>query len=257
MLREELAAIAGEWLAAARVTWPTITLDETTYLAEVTARLPASASPYTARAVHAADLWLALACAAGDPKAIAAFDEHYVARLKTVLATLGLAPDEIDDVKQELRRKLLVADGRRPRIAEFSGRADLRRWVRTVAVRISIDRFRQKRDVLIDDEEQLAMMNDVADDPELVHLKERYRYEVRAAIGRAIKLLTTRQRLLLKAYYIDRLGVKRLGVMLSVHHATAARWLIAAREALAKHAQRLLMDELGMSHWELRNVARL
>src|SRR5262249_58423290 len=110
-----------------------------------------------ARAVHAADLWLAAACAAGDSIALARFEERYMQPLNAVLRATGLGPDEIDEVKQELRRKILVSDGETPRIADYSGRADLRTWIRTAAVRTSIDLMRRRRDVPVEDEE-LALL---------------------------------------------------------------------------------------------------
>lgn len=255
--QDELSRIAAEWLLAARAAWPTIQLDEQRFVAEVTARLPSEAGLDAARAVHAADLWLTIACAAGDPLAIASFDHHYLGSIAGALVQTGLRPDQIDEVKQELRKKLLVGDGDGPRIAAFSGRADLRTWVRTAAVRAGIDLLRRQREVPLEDEEALAALPAVADDPELAYFKVHYRSELRAAITDAIAQLAPRDRLLLKYHYVDRLGVERLGVAFAVHHATAARWLIAAREALAVRAQRLLVERLGVTRSELRSIARL
>src|SRR5580704_14712433 len=118
----------------------------------------------------------------------------------------------VAEVRQELRRKLLVADGEAPRIADYSGRADLRTWLRTSAIRISIDLIRRRRDVPIEDEE-LAIVPALSDDPELAHMKDRYRDELRAAIGEAIAQLEPRDRLLLKYCYIDGLSIDRIGAL--------------------------------------------
>jgi RNA polymerase sigma-70 factor, ECF subfamily len=253
---DELATVAAKWIADAHDAWPDIALDEPAFVAGVAARLAADATLDQASAVHAADLWIATACAAGDPVALARFEERYMAPLGAVLASTRLAPDEVDEVKQELRRKLLVADGEPPRIADYSGRADLRTWVRTAAIRTSIDLMRRRRDLPVEAEE-LAVLPALAGDPELAHLKERYRDELRTAIGEAIAQLPPRDRLLLKYHYIDNLGIDRIGAIYNVHRATAARWLGAAREALAERAHRLLGARLGVTTSELRSIARL
>ena len=208
-----------------------------------------------ARSLHAADLSLAAACAAGDPAALAVFDEQYLAPLAGVLRATGLAADQIDDVMQELRARLLVGDGR-PRILDYAGRADLRLWVRTAAVRAGIDLVRQRRDLPVEDEE-LAALPAILDDPELLHLKDRYRDELREAVGEAITQLPARDRLLLKYTYVDGLNVDKVGAIYGVHRATAARWVGAARDALAESSRKLLVARLGVTPSELRSIARL
>jgi RNA polymerase sigma-70 factor (ECF subfamily) len=241
------------WIAAARAAWPTVAVDEAAFVAHVAQRLP---RPDALDAIHAADLWLTAGCAAGDPAAIAAFDERLIAPLDRVLGQVGLAADQIDDVKQELRRKLLVADGDRVRIADYSGRADLRTWIRTTAVRAAIDLVRKHREVSLDDEE-LAALPLIGDDPELAHLKQHYRDDLRTAVVDAMAALDTRERALLKLHHVDGLGVDRIGALYGVHRATAARWVAAAREALADRVQRALIDRLGVTRSELRSIARL
>src|SRR5580693_185883 len=107
-------AIRAAWIADARAAWPEIVVDEAAFAAQIAARLAPDATPDQARAVHAADLWIAGACAAGDARALALFDERYIGPLGGVLRATGLDPDQIDEVRQELRRKLLVADGETP-----------------------------------------------------------------------------------------------------------------------------------------------
>lgn len=263
-MASDVRALAAEWVAAGRAAWPALALDEARFAAEVMARLPGFATATAAermaagRAVHAADLWLTLACAAGDPAALRAFDQQYLAPLVGALGKLGLSADQRDEVAQELRERLLVADGGEPpRIAEFSGRAELRTWMRTAAVRAGIDLLRRRREVPLDDEDELEALPILGDDPEVQYLKEHYRTELRAAVAEALEALPARDRLLLKYHHVDRLGVERLGALYQVHHATAARWLHAARERLAAEVQQRLGQRLGMSPSELRSVARL
>jgi RNA polymerase sigma-70 factor (ECF subfamily) len=248
--------VTARWLTDARAAWPSITLDDAAFVAAVRAVLPAGATVDQALALHAADLWLARACATGDPAALAAFEQNYLAPLTGVLARSGLDADQIDEVKQELRRKLLVSDAEPPRIAEYSGRADLRTWVRTAAIRAGIDLIRKRRDLPVEDEE-LAVLPAVADDPELAHMKDRYRDELRAAIGEAIAQLPPRDRLLLRYHYVDGFSIDRIGAIYQVHRATAARWVNAARDALADQTHRLLGAQLGVTPSQLRSIARM
>ena len=251
----DLGAVADQWLAEARAAWPGVALDERVFVDHLLARLAPDAGPAEARALHAADLWLATACAAGDATALAEFDQRYLAPLGGVLRASGLAPDQIEEVVQELRIRLMVGDGR-PRILDYAGRADLRLWVRTAAIRAGIDLIRQRRELTIDDEE-LAAVPALLDDPELAHLKDRYRDELRTAVSEAIGALAARDRLLLKYTYVDGLTVDRVGAIYNVHRATAARWVAAAREALADATHGLLVRRLGVTASELRSIARL
>jgi len=253
---EELGVAAAVWIAEARAAYPEIELDEKAFVAQVTSRLPADAGPEQASAICGRDLWLTTACAAGDPRALALFDAQFIAPLARVLRATGLEPDQIDEVHQELRRKLLVADGEAPRIADYSGRADLRTWIRTSAIRTSIDLIRRRRDLPVEDEE-LAVLTALSDDPELAHMKDRYRDELKTAIAEAIAQLAPRDRLLLKYHYIDGFSIDRIGTLYAVHRATAARWLGTAREELSARAHKLLGAKLGVTASQLRSIARL
>ena len=73
----------------------------------------------------------------------------------------------------------------------------------------------------------------------------------------AIALLAPRDRLLLKYHYIDSLSIDRIGAIYDIHRATAARWVAAAREALAVQAQGLLSARLGVTASQLRSIARM
>jgi RNA polymerase sigma-70 factor (ECF subfamily) len=204
------------------------------------------------------DLWLAAACAKGHPTAIAMFDNRYMKTIGSALRTMNLSSDQIDDVAQELRSKLLVAEpGEPPRIVDYSGRADLGTWLRTAAVRTAIDMVRKRRDVPVDDDALAAAMPAIDDDPELLHVRERYQAELKEAFTTAINELEARDRALLKYHYIDGLGIDRIGALYGVHRATAARWIAVARDRLGKLVDRALRIKLNVSPSERASIARL
>ena len=204
------------------------------------------------------DLYLAAACAKGDKAAIAAFDARYMKHIGAAVAPMRLAPEMVDDVAQELRRKLLVRDGNElPRIADYSGRADLRTWIRTAAVRTAIDLVRKQRDTPMEDDVLAAAMPALDDDPALLHARQLYKAELKAAFADAITQLEPRERTLLKYHYVDGLSIDRIGAIYGVHRATAARWTSLARDQLGRIVHRTLRAKLAVSPTELASIARL
>src|SRR5678809_136146 len=120
-----------------------------------------------------ADLYLACACARSVPGAIAAFDRDYMKEVDIALARMRIGPPKLSDVKQLVRQRLFVGGGTSGtptspgKIAEYGGRGDLRRWVRSVAVRTCLNDLRKgKREILVDDNNLIAQNAiNPADDP--------------------------------------------------------------------------------------------
>ncbi|MFY0535968.1 hypothetical protein [Nannocystis pusilla] len=79
----------------------------------------------------------------------------------------------------------------------------------------------------VEDDGELLEQAAVADDPEIVMLRERCRDELRAALRAAVAALDSRERTLLRLSLRDRLTVDQLGALFHVHRSTAARWLKA------------------------------
>lgn len=87
---------------------------------------------------RAADLYLAAACVAGDPAAIAELDASLPAVVRPALARLGIPAGDDDEIEQRVRVALLVrdADGGCG-LAGDSGRGELRAYLRAAEVRIA------------------------------------------------------------------------------------------------------------------------
>jgi RNA polymerase sigma-70 factor (ECF subfamily) len=204
------------------------------------------------------DLYLACACAHGDAAALAAFEDGYLREVAIAAAKLRAAPEIADEARQVVRELLFVARPDRPAaIASYAGRGDLRGWVRVVATR-EVLRLCQRdhREVATDDDALLDALSP-ATDPELEQLKERYRQAFAAAFSEAIRALPPRERKLLRLSVVDGLGVEAIGKRFDVHHATAARWLIRAREMLLEATRARLAGELGVSEDSVDSVIRL
>ena len=257
MVDERLRAM----LRAARARWPALSMPDEAYIDYVAERVRDAAPGELEAALgrlRAEDLFLACACAAGDASALAAFETAHFSDADGALARLGVRGAAVDDVKQMLRSKLFVGEpGARPKIAEYSGRGELKSWFRIVAVREAISGARKtRREVGLDD--------DIADgvpgasgDPELVYLRAKYRAEFQDAFRSAMEALSSQERNLLRHHYIDRLSIDRIGAMYRIHRMTAARRLTAIREKLVESTRRRLADHLKLDTAELASVLRL
>jgi RNA polymerase sigma-70 factor (ECF subfamily) len=253
-----LAPLVEAMVAEAHRTWPAVDVPDADFAAYVGARLPTDESAAAALGkLCTRDLYLALACTRGDARALTTFEGHCVETIDAALARLGASSDIVAEVKQRLRRSLLVADGGAPAIAQFSGRGNLRAWVRVIAVREALALVRQaRRDTPIEDA-LLAQKLMPADDPELAYLKGMYRQEFKHAFAEAMQGLGDRERTLLRQHMLDGLNIDELGALYRVHRATAARWLESARQKLVERTLASLRSRLRVQPEELDSILRL
>lgn len=231
--------------------WPEIHVADDVFLAFVA---PRSADGLDR--VLAADLYLACACGAGDAQALRAFEDHYLASIDPALAQAGLYADLYDEVKQRLRIKLFTASGDHPpRILDYMGRGNLRGWLRVTAVREALNTMRGDRRSLADTLSGVPLV--AGDDPELAHLKARYRDEFRKAIAEAAAALEPRERNLLRQYYLDGFTYDALGRMYRAHLATVARWIEKARANLLTETRRVLVAQMNIPRDQVDSILRL
>lgn len=208
---------------------------------------------------RSADLALAQACARGESEAIAAFDRDYVPVIERAVTASGATPAETAELVQIVRVRLLVKKPRaeQPAIASFSGRSSLASWVKVVAMREAARLLgRDRREKQLEDD-RLSHELAAGDNPELAHLKQRYREEFRIAFAEAVSALPDRDRLLLRQSLLDKLGIDALATQQGVHRATVARWLSAAREAVVEGTRDALRARLRVAPTELESILRL
>src|SRR5262245_22986013 len=93
-----------------RSAWPGLELPAPVWVRHLAAHLPAEedAEGFLA-SVHASDLYLACACALGDPAALVAFDRSILSQVPSFLSRVDSSPAFVDELRQLLREKLLVA----------------------------------------------------------------------------------------------------------------------------------------------------
>lgn len=245
-------------IRSARVAWPTIELSPERFVLHLARHIPANDTvELTLARMHTDDLYLACACALGEKNAILAFEQRCLDGLESALWRYGNSGDFIAEVKQRVRDRALVGDPGPPRITGYSGRGDLRGWVRVMAVREAIGLVRwSRREAPIDDDLPLHAFVTPAD-AALEHVKRYYSDEFKQAFSAALRGLSARDQTLLRQHVIDGLTIDQLGALHHMHRATAARNLQRARSALLDATREQLASRLAVGPRELDSILRL
>ncbi len=255
----DLARRLWELVAEGKAVWPTVTVDPARLIGFIAHRLDVEADASDALAgLRPSDLYLACALADGDTVALATFDRHYMREVDIALARMRIGPPRANDVKQLVRQRLFVGDGVPGKISEYAGRGDLRRWVRSVAVRTCLNDLRKgKHEILVDDDQLIAQHAIPGDDPEVAYMKRKYAHEFHAAFAEALAGLGAREQTLLRYHHVDGLNIDEIGAIYRVHRVTAFRWLEKAKEHLVTASLARMRARLNVSARELDSVMRL
>jgi RNA polymerase sigma-70 factor (ECF subfamily) len=251
-------------VAEGRAAWPDLPLDAKILVRFVAHHLTADMADAALDGLRPADLYLACACAQGMTAAINAFDRDYMREVDIALARMRIAAPRVADVKQLVRQRLFVGGGTSGaptsagKIAEYGGRGDLRRWVRSVAVRTCLNDLRKgKREILVDDDHLIAQHAISQDDPEVEYMKKTYSNEFKAAFTEALTQLGPREQTLLRYHHVDGLNIDEIGAIYRVHRVTAFRWIEKAKEILVKTTLDTLRTRLKLPADELDSVLRM
>jgi RNA polymerase sigma-70 factor (ECF subfamily) len=230
------------------------------YVEHVARVLGAKGAPDALDQIRAGDLYLACACAQGDDRALLLFDAEFGRDIDLAIARSGNVNLGKDEFRQLLRNKLFVTrDGKRPKIADYAGRGDLRSWVRVTALRMIVDIVRQKnagREIPVEADMLGAMPADT-DDPELEYIQRVYKSEFKDALQSAFRALTPRERNLLRHQVIHGLNIDQVGAIYHVHRTTAFRWIEKARKALLRETRSALMSRLNVGSGDFMSIMRV
>ncbi len=251
-------------VAEGRAAWPELAVDAVHVVEFVARQVTPDLAEAALDGLRPADLYLACGCARLLPQAIAAFDRDYMREVDIALARMRIAAPRVADVKQLVRQRLFVGGGTAGaptspgKIAEYGGRGDLRRWVRSVAVRTCLNDLRKgKREILVDDDQLIAQHAIAADDPEVEYMKRTYASEFKAAFAEALGGLGAREQTLLRYHHVDGLNIDEIGAIYRVHRVTAFRWLEKAKEILVRGTLDTLRARLRLPADELESVLRM
>ncbi|MBX3155997.1 MAG: transcriptional regulator [Deltaproteobacteria bacterium] len=244
---------------AGRAAWPGVELERASFAAYLAKLDPRAAARFPE------DVYLAAACAAGLPAAVAAFERELLATARSAIRSIDAADSFVDEACQRLRANLLVGDGDRPRIGDYAGRGPLRAWVGVSAVRTALMMRRSQaraREVPVDPVDgdsdwTRALVTISTGNPELELLKRQYAQAFGDALAEAVAALEARLRAVLRMSFVDGLSIDEIGAVYAVHRATAARWIQRACDTVFDDTRRRLADRLALSATELDRVTAL
>ncbi|WP_205519427.1 sigma-70 family RNA polymerase sigma factor [Pyxidicoccus caerfyrddinensis] len=256
-----LEDVLASLYAAGQHAWPGVSLEEEDYLRHLAGHVPPDEDPARVLAsVHAADLYLACACARGDPTAHAALERHVFPKAAASVARLRETGVEPAEVFQQLRERLLVPEGDRPaRVAEYQGSGPLAAWLRAAAVRtaLNLQRAERRRAHAEEEAEALPLPTEAgAADVELDYLRRNHREDFQAALSEALKALPARERTVLRLHAVEGLSLERIGTMYQTHKSTVSRWVSRARETALEGTRQRLVERLKLSSGELHSLMR-
>lgn len=203
---------------------------------------------------HAADLYLACACAERHPRAMRLLERSGVNTIRSAIARIDRDPEFVDETAQDVWEKVL--GGATPRIAEYAARGALNAWLRAAAVRATLDAIRRRkvrtaRHRPLDE----ALVVDSPSEEALL-IRRRYAAPFKSALRLAMASLSLRDRNVLRMHVQGRCTVDDIARAYGNHRATAARWVNRARRRVFEllHAE-LTRSHAGLSASELRSIA--
>lgn len=205
-----------------------------------------------------ADLYLACACAGGDPAALRFFEDQVLPQADAALRRVDASPTFADEVRQILRQKLFVGDGEAlPKIGDYAGRGPLATWVRVAAVRTALNLRGSGRREMPMTSSQVAALAPAVDDAGLKYLKGRFADEFEESLARACGGLTERDRTILRLRYADDLNIDQIGALYGVHRATVARWIGRIRDEVYEGTRKDLIGRLKLDDSDFEALLRL
>ena len=245
--------VASSVLSTAHAAWPEIPLDDATFLAHLERLLGDAAIAD----LDIASIYLGCACIHGEPRALAAFETHYLEPLPRGLTRVTTDPALLDEVKQQLRIKLFVSEqGSMPTITRYR-RGSLTAWLRVVASRIAIDLLRQRNGPMASSEQPALDVAAITDDPGLALLKVQYRGHVEAAFAAAIASLSPTDRAMLRFCFVEGLGLEGVGRIYQLSKSAVSRRLARTRSVLLADVKQRLGSDLGIPASELDSIVKL
>ncbi|MBL4635589.1 MAG: hypothetical protein JKY56_17140 [Kofleriaceae bacterium] len=201
------------------------------------------------------DLWIAYRCLQGESRALAALDTL----LNTVvpaLSTRGFSQTEIEETKQLVRVRLLVAEpGENPRLSLYQGRGRLGGFLRATAIRVALNLRRAESRLAVP--QQLELLAKMSSDPALAQLRENYLQGFRSALADAWSTMDDSDRVFVRHQLVDKLTIDEVARIHGIHRSTAARRLIMARERLVEATRLHLQQALDLTETEISSVLRL
>jgi RNA polymerase sigma-70 factor (ECF subfamily) len=192
------------------------------------------------RSLRLDDLVLARACARGNEAAWDVFVKTY--REKLYRAARAIAPVEsiarelADSVYADLFGTRLGKDGHRiSKLESYLGRGSLEGWLRMVLAQDYVNRFRAERRLV-------GFVEAIDLHPHATNVAPPENTKLARATDAALTDLSSEERFLLAAHYLDGRTLAEIARMLCVHESTISRRLEKITAALRKKIARKLCE---------------
>lgn len=194
-------------------------------------------------AERAEDDYVRLACLEERPGAAEALERAYLRPLAPRIALICRTEEATEAALQRLREKLLLPPA--ARLASFRATGSFRAWLKVLAVRTALDVARKlgveaAREVELDERIEALVAG-----PEELYLGAELRQAFRDSLRAAVLRLPERERYTLRMHLVAGWNITQIGRVFSVHKATAARWLVSAKEQLRDALKAELGERLG------------
>jgi RNA polymerase sigma-70 factor (ECF subfamily) len=221
-------------------------------LGEVSAKyLPLAATPAEARAflltLRTEELVLARACAAGHNLAWEIFLTRYREKLYQSALRIAREDSAARDLADTLYAELYgttTREGERvSKLASFTGRGSLEGWLRTVLAQEFVNRYRRTRRLVSLDEEGEEGSQFAAPVPEPMPSPDS---RLESATDTALAALSSEERMVLSAYFLDGRTLAEIARMLGVHESTISRKVDKLAKSLRKKILANMMQQ-GMA----------
>jgi RNA polymerase sigma-70 factor, ECF subfamily len=181
------------------------------------------------------ELALARACAAGHNTAWELFLIRYREKLYQCALRIAREDSAARDLADTLYAELYGTskrDGERvSKLASFTGRGSLEGWLRTVLAQEFVNRYRRTRRLVSLDEEGEEGSQFAAPEPEPVPSPDS---RLESATDAALASLSSEERMVLAAYFLDGRTLADIARLLGVHESTISRKVDKLAKSLRK-----------------------
>ena len=210
------------------------------------------------------DLFLAIACAKGNPEAW----EDFVSQYKAVLLATARSHCQSEVEAQELASSAYAElyglkhsgfELRDSKFLSYSGRGSLRGWLRAVLYQMAIDRFRERArlvqpeaDIELERQYPILQTQAMASSSMSWFAEEYNQKPVISALEQAFGTLDQKDKLLLNYYYFDKLKLREIATLFDVHEATVSRSLKRIHKTVRRSVETSLRRDYRMSRSEVQ-----
>lgn len=187
------------------------------------------------------EITLAAGCDLQLPEALAAFEQHYVARIPPMLRGQGFGADKIDEAMQRVRTDLLVAREGEPtiRLCRYAGSGRLASLVRVCAMRAA----RRVDSAVAYDEMAERWSYDPASDRLVGELGQRFKAAFAVALGQC----NAHEKVLLRLVFVENLTYREVAALFGTSKSSVCRRLADIERRLVKHLSAVWREETAGS----------